>query len=249
MSVDSVTGFVHLVFLGVIALFPVYNPIGTAFVINPLFDGESKENRAKYVMQVAFLVFYFSVVIAFSGHWILKLFGISVPIVRIMGGLVIMNIGWRMLNGKDEHVDGTEHIEDESGEADNQVHKANEETKHATEKKAHNTQESVASKLLYPITFPMTAGPGVISVLLTLSSHSSEKGFTNYVYNMSAVILSILIMCVVIYFIYKNTNWITEKLGEKNKQIINKIMSFIILCVGAEISVTGLMSIIETHFK
>ncbi len=235
MNIHSITGFIHLVFLGVIALFPVYNPIGTAFVINPLFDGESKENRAKYVLQVAFLVFYFSVVIAFSGHWILKLFGISVPIVRTMGGLVIMNIGWKMLNGKDEHVDEADHIEANKDLID--------------DKKAHTGQESVASKLLYPITFPMTAGPGVISVLLTLSSHSSDKGFTNYVYNMSAVILSIVIMCVVIYFIYKNTNWITEKLGEKNKQIINKIMSFIILCVGAEILVTGLVSIIEANFK
>ncbi len=235
MSIHSVIDFIHLVFLGVIALFPVYNPIGTAFVINPLFDGESKEDRAKYVLQVAFLVFYFSVVIAFSGHWILKLFGISVPIVRTMGGLVIMNIGWKMLNGKDEHVDEADHIEDNA--------------EHKDDKKGHFSQESVASKLLYPITFPMTAGPGVISVLLTLSSHSSDKGFTNYVYNMSAVILSIVIMCVVIYFIYKNTNWITEKLGEKNKQIINKIMSFIILCVGAEILVTGLVSIIEANFK
>ncbi len=235
MNIHSITGFIHLVFLGVIALFPVYNPIGTAFVINPLFDGESKENREKYVLQVAFLVFYFSVVIAFSGHWILKLFGISVPIVRTMGGLVIMNIGWKMLNGKDEHVDEADHIEANKDLID--------------DKKAHTGQESVTSKLLYPITFPMTAGPGVISVLLTLSSHSSDKGFTNYVYNMSAVILSIVIMCVVIYFIYKNTNWITEKLGEKNKQIINKIMSFIILCVGAEILVTGLVSIIEANFK
>ncbi len=235
MDLHSITDFIHLVFLGVIALFPVYNPIGTAFVINPLFDGESKENRAKYVLQVAFLVFYFSVVIAFSGHWILKLFGISVPIVRTMGGLVIMNIGWKMLNGKDEHVDEADHIEDKAEQLGN--------------KKGNNAQDSVASKLLYPITFPMTAGPGVISVLLTLSSHSSDKGFTNYVYNMSAVILSIVIMCIVIYFIYKNTNWITEKLGEKNKQIINKIMSFIILCVGAEILVTGLVSIVEANFK
>lgn len=242
MSIDSVTNFINLVFLGVIALFPVYNPIGTAFVINPLFDGESKEDRAKYVLKVAFLVFYFSIVIALSGHWILKLFGISVPIVRIMGGLVIMSIGWKMLNGKDEHVDGTEPIEDEKGRADNEI-------QHSDQKKVHNPKESVVSKLLYPITFPMTAGPGVISVLLTLSSHSSDKGFTNYVYNMSAVMLSIVIMCVVIYYIYKNTSWITEKLGEQNKQIINKIMSFIILCVGAEISVTGLISIVEANFK
>ncbi len=220
---ENVADFIHAVTLGFIALFPVVNPIGTAFVINPFFEGVSQKERTGYVRRIAFMVFYFSTAIIFTGHWILELFGISVDVVRVAGGIVIFMLGWNMLSGKDDPSSKVD-----TGNDDN-----------SPPARKHN----VASMLLYPITFPMTAGAGAISVLLTLSSHSANKGTGGYILNMGATLLSVALICIVTFFIYANTNKIIERLGSKNKVVAEKIFAFLIMCVAIDIASTGLIQL------
>ncbi len=220
ISVVDLSSFIHLVLMGFIALFPVFNPIGTAFVINPFFEGVDQKQRTRYVRRITLMTFYFGLIIIFLGHLILELFGISVAVVRVSGGLVIFMLGWNMLSGKGSNEDESEHA-------------------------ATDSSKGVESKLLYPITFPMTAGAGVISVLLTLSSHTATKHVSDYLLNVSAIILSLVMICVLIFFMYANTNRIIETLGEKNKVVVNKIFAFLIMCVGAEIVSAGLTELFK----
>ncbi len=218
---DNISNFIHTVFLSFIALFPVINPIGTAFVINPFFEGVDRKERVQYVRRITFMVFYLCIIIIFSGHWILQLFGISVPVVRLAGGIVIFMIGWRMLssNNSEEEVDSN-----------------NAQSK---------PQDHISTLLLYPITFPMTAGAGAISVLLTLSSHSTDKGIGDYLLNTAAIVVALILICILIFVLFSNTNKIIERLGEQNKVVVNKIFAFLIMCVAIEIASTGIIELFK----
>lgn len=216
---NEITTFIHNVFIGLIALFPVINPIGTSFVVNPYFSDLSMKERKKMVLKVALYTFYISIVTLFTGQWILQLFGLSIPVVRIAGGIVICKIGWNFLSGKSD--------KDTQSNSDGKT--------------------NVADKLFYPITFPMTAGAGTISVLFTLSAHSHGAGIKEYILNTSAIVVSIILMCVLVYVMYLSSNTLIQRVGKKNEAVINSIVAFLIFCVGLQIASGGILELF--HLK
>ena len=100
--------FLHSLFVGVIALFPVVNPIGSAFIVSPYFSDLSNSEKRKAVGKIAFYAFCICTVSLFAGHWILELFGISIPIIQLAGGIMICKIGWEFLTSdkKDDKSQG-----------------------------------------------------------------------------------------------------------------------------------------------
>src|SRR5574337_723457 len=89
--------YIHFVFIGFIALFPVVNPLGSAFIVSPYFSGLSKKERTNAIKKIVFYVLVMCLFVLLSGHWILELFGISVPIIQLAGGILICKIGWDFL--------------------------------------------------------------------------------------------------------------------------------------------------------
>src|ERR1700743_51584 len=133
---QQLNSFIHLVLIGFVALFPVVNPIGTAFIVSPYFSGLSRRERLTVVKKITFYAFVICAVTLFIGHWILEIFGLSIPIIQLAGGIMICKIGWGFLGGDDK-----EHEGDVSSDRQH--------TEHHT---------GVEDKLFYPITFPITAG-------------------------------------------------------------------------------------------
>lgn len=207
--------FIHNIFIALIALFPVINPIGTAFVVNPFFTSLSREKRRTVVFKVAIYTFYLCAVTLFSGHWILQLFGLSVPVVKLAGGIMICKIGWDLLSDKSDSDAST------SGEI------------------AQGTQD-ISTKIFYPITFPMTAGAGTVSVLFTLSAHGGKQSILEYVLNMSSILIAIVLLCVMVFFMYLNTDSLMSRMGSKNSVVVNRVMAFLIFCVGLQIAYDGI---------
>jgi multiple antibiotic resistance protein len=211
--------FINLVFIGIIALFPVINPIGSAFIVSPYFLGLNKKEKRKVVQKVSLYAFLICVVSLFAGQWILKLFGISIPIIQLAGGIMICKIGWELLSSdKTTQVQASDVALDDPDAG----------------------YEHIASKLFYPISFPMTTGPGTISVLFTLSAHSATDNMNSYLINTLALLVSVLVMCMLIYIFYFNTKTLTQFLGENGENIVNRISAFLIFCVGLQIAFTGL---------
>lgn len=214
--------FVHLLFIGLIALFPVVNPIGSAFIVNPYLSNLTKDQKKQAVKKITIYAFFICLVSLFAGHWILELFGISIPIVQIAGGIMICKMGWEFLSSD----------------------KSDTKTAGNTDKQALNSDyEKLQDQLFFPLTFPITTGAGTVSVLFTLSAHSADKNWENYFTNISAIILSILIMCSMVYFFYLNTKTIIHYLGSNGEKIVNRITAFLIFCVGLQIAVTGIKSL------
>jgi multiple antibiotic resistance protein len=216
--------FVHLLFIGFIALFPVVNPIGSAFILAPYFTDLTEDQKRTAVRKITFYAFMICVVALFTGHWILQLFGLSIPVVQLAGGIMICKIGWEFLSS-----------DKESSQSDTDKDTASN----------MNGYESIQEKLFYPITFPITAGAGTISVLFTLSAHSAGKTIEDYLIGTGAILLAIIFICALIYIFYLNAKKMIDHLGSKGEMIINRITAFLIFCVGLQIAITGIRSLIK----
>lgn len=218
--------FIHLVLIGFVALFPVVNPVGTAFIVNPYFETLSRQERLSAVKKITLYAFIICTLTLLAGHWILELFGISIPIVQLAGGIMICKIGWEFLASDNDDVNAS---------AANTSDTTNE---HFSE---------IEGKLFFPITFPMTTGAGTISVLFTLSANGADSSFHNYMINLGALLISVIGICILVFIFFANTKRLLNYIGSHNEKIINRIMAFLIFCVGLQIAWGGISNLVRTY--
>ena len=95
---DSVSSFLDLAFVGFVALFPPVNPVGTAFVVDPFMHHLTRTERKLAAGKIAIYCFLICTITLFVGSWLFKLFGISLPVVQMAGGILICRTGWELLS-------------------------------------------------------------------------------------------------------------------------------------------------------
>jgi len=213
--------FLHLIFFAFLSLFPAVNPVGSAFIVDPLLGGLDRGERRRASKRVAFYCLSICTVSALIGSWILKLFGISIPIVQLAGGIMICRMGWQLLTS-DDAVKGKKETAQPNRKAD-----------------------TIEDFLFYPIAFPMTTGAGTISVILTLSAHENENTVMDHVYNLSALFIAIMLMCLLIYICYNNAPRLIHRLGPRGEQIVNRLSAFLVFCIGMQIAWSGIRSLMK----
>lgn len=212
--------YIKILLSSLITLFPVINPLGTAFILNPFFENLSKNDQKKIAKKVAIYAFSLCFVTLLAGQYILELFGVSVPVVQLAGGILIGKMGWDLTKDDDEQP--------------------------KAELASSNSFDHLKNKLFYPITFPMTTGAGTISVLLTLSAHNKGTTYIHSLINMSAILISVIAMCVLIYIFYSSTTRITNRWGRTERNVVNKITAFLIFAYGLEIASNGMFNLIKS---
>jgi multiple antibiotic resistance protein len=219
-NMDGVASFLDLTFLGFVALFPPVNPVGTAFVVDPFMHHLTRAERKMAAGKIAFYCFLICTITLLVGSWLFKLFGISLPVVQIAGGILICKTGWELLSSS-------------TG------------SKNSAETSSPGQHNEIEDILFYPLAFPMTTGAGTISVLLTLSAHSSEDTWRPELINLTAIFVAIVIMSVLIYVCYAFTPAVLGRLGPRGEQIVNRLSAFLVFCVGLQIAATGLKHLVK----
>src|SRR5580698_7294973 len=136
--------------LGFSALLPLINPLGSALIFLALVGHAPIETYRALAGRIAINTVIFFAVIELIGSSLLGFFGISLPIMQVSGGIVIAMIGWGLLNQKDSAP-------------------SPEKTEAAEPAVTKYEIDNLLEKAFYPYTFPITAGPGCIVVMLTLS--------------------------------------------------------------------------------
>ena len=214
--------FIQLVFVGFVALFPPVNPIGTALMVDPFLHGLDRSSRKVASVRIALYCLAICTVSVLGGGWLLKLFGISLPVVQLAGGILICRMGWQLLS---------------SGQGAKESHPASD---------ANRVFGEIEGSLFYPLAFPMTTGAGTISVLLTLSAHAQpQPGWPAYLVNFGALLLAIVLMCFLIYFSYAFSPALLERLGPQGATIVNRLSAFLVFCVGLQIAVSGVSNLVH----
>ena len=212
--------FLHTIFISFLSLFPVVNPIGSAFIVDPLLSGLSFPERKRVCKKIAFYALAICTVSALIGSWVLKLFGISIPIVQLAGGIMICRIGWQLLTS-DDAVKGDKETARPARSGD------------------------IENFLFYPISFPMTTGAGTISVILTLSAHEDENLLAHFV-NLGALFCAIVLISFTIYICYANTARLIHRLGPRGEQIVNRLSAFLVFCIGMQIAWSGIRALLKS---
>ena len=200
------------ILLIVSALFPIVNPIGGSPVFLLLTQDYSKESRKLLARLVATNSFILLIVSMVVGTHILSFFGISLPVVQVGGGLIVVSTGWAMLTRSDQVDRG-------------QPHQA-------------VTQEDILSNAFYPLTLPLTVGPGSISIAITLGANEPRHLAANLVALLSAAIGAALI-AVTIYICYGYSARLAAAVGPSGMDVILRLSSFLLVCIGVQILWNG----------
>jgi multiple antibiotic resistance protein len=212
--------------IGFSALLPVVNPLGSALVFLGLVGMQPPAVYRSLARQIAINVILFFVVIELVGSYLLGFFGISLAIVQLAGGLVLAAMGWSLLNQKDA-----------DAARDSQV---------PTPCPAPIQNNNFEDKVFYPLTFPITAGPGCIVVMLTLSAHATAKSLSGNLLAHAGLLLAAVVLSWLVYISYAYAPQITRAIAPSTVHGILRVIAFILLCIGVQIAWNGLSPLLAT---
>ena len=198
------------VFLIVSAIFPVVNPLGASPIFLTLTGSYSPQSRRALSRRISFNSFFLLIGSYLIGAHILAFFGISLPVVQVGGGLVVISTGWSMLKRRDE---------DERNEM----------------KKTLYPQDPFR-QAFYPMTLPLTVGPGSISVALTLGANAPQSGV---IMNITAAIAGSVIIALTIFICYGFADRLARLLGPTVMSVVMRLSSFLLVCIGVQIFWNG----------
>jgi multiple antibiotic resistance protein len=203
---ELANGFL-LVYAG---LFPIVNPIGGAPIFLGLTRHCTDQERNSLAFRVALNCFFLLLGALLIGSYVLEFFGITLPIVRVAGGLIVSATGWSLLQASDDFTD------------DRSAHKP-----------------VTPTDPFYPLTMPITVGPGSIAVAITLGSQRPRVPFTQLAILGSAAVAGVVAIAVTIYICYRFAEGTVGALGESGTNVVVRLSAFILFCIGIAIIWNG----------
>lgn len=201
------------IFLGTfIGLLPIINPLAAAPTFLAITEGDSAERRREQARKGCFYMVGILVSFLIGGTFIMNFFGISIPGLRIAGGILMTGIGMDMLLGRKA------------------AGKPEEEAERAAAVKKPDISFS-------PLAMPMLSGPGSIAVTLGFTSLASD--WLDYF----AIIAGIVTVAFITYIVLRLSGRIVNLIGPVGVNAMTKIMGFLIMCIGVQFVVNGVLGI------
>jgi multiple antibiotic resistance protein len=201
------------------ALLPLINPLGSALLFLGVVGYAPPQEFRLLARKVAVSTVLFLLIIELAGAAVLTFFGISLPVVQLAGGLVLAAMGWGVLNQNNAGATPSPSAGDDIG--------------------------PLEDKVFYPLTFPITAGPGCIVVTLTLSAHASKPQIAATIFAHLGIALAIALLGVSVWLCYAYAPRITQKISPQTTQGILRVIAFVLLCIGVQIGWNGLEALMK----
>lgn len=210
--------------LGLVVLLPLANPLTTVALFLGLAGNMNREERNCQSLMASVYVFAIMVVAFYAGQLVMNTFGISIPGLRIAGGLIVAFIGFRMLFPQQKMEDRPE-VESKTKELE----------KHPT-----------ANIAFVPLAMPSTAGPGTIAMIISSAStikHGAD--FPEWVL-MVAPVLVFLSVSVILWGCLRSSGAIMKLVGKGGIDAISRLMGFLLVCMGVQFIINGILEIVTT---
>jgi multiple antibiotic resistance protein len=176
--------------LVVAALLPIVNPLGTAPIFLSMTAGGSRAAREILAQRIAVNGLLLLVASLFMGSHVLHFFGISLPVVQVGGGLVLVATGWRLLDQSDQPA--------------------------APAETATSSDEQLVRQAFYPLTLPITVGPGSIAVAIALGANTRAHGAW-LVTVVSAELIGVTVVALAVYLCFRFAEPMAKLLGETGR--------------------------------
>ena len=205
------------------ALFSIVNPLSGAFI----FFGATRELETRVRAQVSrwVAIYAFSIVTAslYVGAYVLSFFGVSIPVLRVAGGIVVAASGWRMLS----EPDATE--------------------QRRSETPAPRSISVPPSRLaFYPLTMPLTTGPGTISVAISIGASRPSGFHASSVEFFVETLAAVALLCLLIYVSYRNSARLADLIGPTGTTIVVRLSAFLLFCIGIQVLWNGAAELLGT---
>lgn len=211
--------FVEGVLFVLAALFPIVNPVGGAPVFYALTSDCPPPVRAALAQRVAINAFLLLLASMFIGTYVLDFFGLSIPIVQVAGGVVVCAAGWDLLRQDSTKLGAAPLSSEHPG--------------------------AIASRAFYPLTLPLTVGPGSISVAITIGANH-PRTVTAVLANGAADIVGAVLVAASILVCYRYADRLQRALGESGTSVVVRLSAFILLCIGVQILWNGVAALLTT---
>jgi multiple antibiotic resistance protein len=219
--VGALRQFGEIALLAIAALFPIVDPLGGAPIYLVKTADLSSQERAALAKPVALYSFLLLAASTLIGTHVLDFFGVSIPVVQVAGGLVVCSIGWSLLNQPGSPF----------GKAGDAAGSA-------------LAREDPRERAFYPLTMPLTVGPGSISVAITLGANTPQS-VRRLLFTVSAHLAGILVVAAAVYFCYRYADRIMNRLGPTGTTVLVRLSAFILLCIGVQICWNGLHALLS----
>ncbi len=196
------------------SLFPVVNPPGSALVFLGLTSGATPDVRAALARRIALNSFVLLMCSFLLGALILQFYGISVPILRVAGGIIVAVSGWQLLNeGSRKELDAA------AGDV---------------------SRGNLLDQAFYPLTLPLTTGPGSIAIVISIGlSDATITGPADRIIFLLASLLAIAVLALTILVCFAYADRVQRLLGRGGTDIAVRLSAFILFCLGLQILWSG----------
>ncbi|MEO8752881.1 MAG: MarC family protein [Casimicrobiaceae bacterium] len=214
MTLEDFRQIVGPFLLVVGSLLPIVNPLGSAPMFLVLTHGSDEATRQKLAAQVAFNSFVLLFASMVVGTLVLRLFGLSVPVVQVAGGAVLCALGWNLLNAETPTHGDAQPL----------------------------PGDMMIAKAFYPLTLPLTVDPGAISVAITVGANHAH-GVERVIIALIASILGLGFIAVTVWLAYRYAARVALWLGHTRVMVVLRLSAFIVLCIGVQISWNGIRTL------
>lgn len=217
MLEDDLQQMLRATLLVVGAILPIVNPVGSAPMFLAMTHGADSATRRTLASLIAINSFILLLGSLIFGNFVLRLFGLSVPVVQLAGGLVLCSLGWRLLTDDAPVTPSPATPVDAS---------------------------SILSRAFYPLTLPLTVDPGAISAAVTIGANHSSS-ITKVLIALSGAIIGVAIISAAVWLTYRYAERVAAWLGHTRLMVVLRLSAFIVLCIGVQIAWNGVKALIE----
>ena len=213
---DTEVGFVGAVMFALATLMPIVNPPGVAPIFLSMTRELSDAMRATLAARIARNTCVLLLTAAIAGSYVLMFFGLTLAVIRIAGGLLVIATAWHLISA--------EELPDPALVA----------------APPRASLDHVARRSFYPLTFPVTVGPGSISVAVTLGAGVRLDAPRSPEAVLGAV-AAIVAVSLTVYLCYRFASGLVRMLGGSGTVVLFRFSAFILLAVGIQILCDGLI--------
>lgn len=214
-------GFFNDVIVGLLGLTTIANPVTSATVLLALTARYPEAERNRQIFRATLYVVIVVLLCFYAGRAVMSLFGISIPGLRLAGGLIVSYIGFGMLFPPAR-----------VGEDEAQAEMA-----------AEDQSSQLPDVAFIPLTMPCTTGPGTIAFIISAASTIPSRSFT---YNVNLAVIAIaLLFGLVFWLCLRGATPIMKLLGETGVDALARVMGFLLVCIGVQFAINGTHDLLQ----
>jgi multiple antibiotic resistance protein len=199
------------------AVLPIVNPPGSAPLFLQMTHGCDEDTRAQLSGRIAMYSFALVLGSLLIGSFVLRLFGLSVPVIQVAGGAIVCALGWNLLNDDPRPV-----------------------TVVADPRQA---TERAMAMAFSPLTLPLTVDPGAMAVAVTIGANHAHT-LDRLLIQLLAAVIGAAVIAASIFLTYRYAHWIAQRIGHEGTNIVLRLSAFIVLSIGVQITWNGVKKLL-----